>query len=208
MLKKFLPQTVDFFAFFKEHCVVLTKACQELLLMTEVGADLSMCAGRIKDLERAGDDVTRRCIKALQKTFITPFDRTEIKALVGGLDDILDAIDEAVSRIVLYDIRELRPQVRTFAEILVRASEKLGEALTLLENLKNEAAINQKCIAILKLENEGDETLRNALHQLFTEVADPILIIKWKEIFEYLEEATDVAEDVANDIHGIVIEAS
>jgi len=209
MFKRFLPETTDFFSFFEEHGTVLIQMCNELLCMCEPGADLAVFAGSIKTLERKADDVTRRCLKALQKTFITPFDRTQIKGLIGNLDDIADSIDEAASRILVFEIKELRPEVKTFAEILLKATSHLKEALNLLRNLKNEPAINQKCIAVIKLENEGDEILRQALTSLFKNGSDnPVLIIKWKEIFEHLEEGTDMAEDAANQINGIVIEAS
>ncbi|NMC63379.1 MAG: DUF47 domain-containing protein [SAR324 cluster bacterium] len=209
MFKRFLPETTDFFSFFEDHSTVLTQMCNELLAMCEPGADLAVVVGSIKTLERKADDITRRCLRALQKTFITPFDRTQIKGLIGNLDDIADSIDEAASRILVFEIKELRPEVKTFAEILLKATNYLKEALDLLRNLKNEPAINQKCIAVIKLENEGDEILRQALTSLFKNGSDnPVLIIKWKEIFEHLEEGTDMAEDAANQINGIVIEAS
>lgn len=208
MFRRLLPETTDFFSFFEEHIEVTTTICRELIAMTENGTDFGASAARVKDLERKADDVTRRCMKALQRTFITPFDRMAIKSLIGSLDDIPDAIDEAVSRLSLFDIHELRPEVRRFAEVLLKASEELAEALKLLRSLKNEVAINHQCVQVLRLENEGDVVLRQALISLFRETQDPILIIKWKEIFEYLEEATDCTEDVANQISGIVIEAS
>lgn len=207
MFRRFLPETTDFFTFFEEHIAVTRKICDELIAMSNNGFDFSDAAARVKELERTADDVTRRCMKALQRTFITPFDRMAIKGLISSLDDIPDAIDEAVSRISLFGIRELRPAVRQFAEVLSRMASELEEALKLLRNLKNEAAINRQCVNVLKLENEGDQVLRDALISLFDE-AEPVLIIKWKEILEYLEEATDCGEDVANQISGIVIEAS
>ncbi len=207
MFSRFLPKTTDFFAFFKEHIDVTRKICDELLAMSESDFDISDAAMRVKELERTADDVTRRCMKALQRTFITPFDRMAIKGLIGSLDDIPDAIDEAVSRISLFGIHELRPAVRKFAEILSMMAVELEKALHLLHNLKNEAAINRHCVNVLRLETEGDQVLRDALISLFDE-AEPVVILKWKEIFEYLEEATDCGEDVANQISGIVIEAS
>lgn len=208
MFRRFLPETVDFFALFEEQAAVALKTSEALLAMTEPGASLPDCASKIKDLERAADDAARRCVRALQRTFITPFDRTQIKSLISAIDDIVDSIDEAASRIVLFEIQEMRPDVRIFADILIKATTQLCEALNLLRNLKNEAAINQKCVAVLRLENEGDVALRAALMSLFKETKDPVLIIKWKEVFEHLEEATDGGQDVANIINGIVIEAS
>lgn len=208
MFRRFLPQTTDFFTFFEEHISIANQTCQELLALTEPGADLAQSVVKVKELERKADDVTRQCVRSLQKTFITPFDRTAIKTLITNLDDIVDAIDEAVSRIVLFEIIELRPQVKTFAVVLSKATEELAQALKLLRNLKNEAAINQKCMHVLRLEHEGDEALRQALISLFKEAENPVLIIKWKEIFDFLEQATDVCEDVANQIQSIVIEAS
>lgn len=176
--------------------------------MTEPGADISACVARIRELEHESDTVTHRCIKELQKTFITPFDRLHIHKLIRRLDDIADCIEEASSVISLHEITELRPEVRNQGEILLQAISTIEHGVTLLRDLKNEEEIKKVCITIHRLENEGDQALRAAIKRLFSENSGPLEVIKWKEIFEHLERATDRCEDVADIIQGVIIEAS
>jgi len=207
MFKKFLPKETGFFDSFEQISVLGTEACKELLALTAPGADITARATRIKEIEKEADKVTQRCIEALHATFITPIDRTDIHSLVKRLDDVIDSVDSATSRIMLYELAEIRPEAKALAEVLVRATNHITKALQNLRNLKNADAINENCIAIYQLENEGDTILRLALVRLFKET-DPILVIKWKEIYERLEKATDRCEAVANIIQGILIEAS
>jgi uncharacterized protein len=207
MFRKILPRETSFFDYFEQHSALMLEACQELLALTSGPDDLAVKAARIKDLERAADQVTHRCIEALHKTFITPIDRADIHNLIKRLDDVIDSIESATSRIVLYELAEMRPEAKALAEVLVRAASEIGEALKCLRNLKNAKAIQDHCVAIYHLENEGDAILRAALVRLFRE-ENAILVIKWKEIYERLEKATDRCEAVANIIQGVVIEAS
>jgi uncharacterized protein Yka (UPF0111/DUF47 family) len=125
------------------------------------------------------------------------------------MDDIIDAVDATTSRVALYELTEIRPEAKRLAEVLVKASQQIEVAVRSLRNLKNTRALYEKLISVHQLENEGDNILREALARLFKEEQnDAILIIKWKEIFERLERATDRCEEVANLIEKIVIEAS
>ncbi len=128
--------------------------------------------------------------------------------LIKRLDDIVDSVDAAMSRLALYELTEMRAEAVQLAEVLLKAVEEIAGALKGLRNLKNSEAISKRLIAVHRLENEGDAVLRNALMRLFQEDDRPALIIKWKEIFERLEKATDRCEEVANLIEKIVIEAS
>lgn len=189
---------------------MLIEAAQELVALSEPGADIPARALRIMELEHETDNVTHRCIGALQKTFITPFDRADIHNLIKALDDIVDAIDEATSRIMLYEIKQMPEEVKALSQVIFQAIRSLREALPMLRKLTpdNEKAIKRACIAVHRFENDGDAILREALVRLFKDGSAPLDVIKWKEIFEHLEAATDRCEDVADIIQGVVIEAS
>jgi predicted phosphate transport protein (TIGR00153 family) len=207
MLKRILPKEYSFFDFFDKHIQVTARVCQELLDLTSNGQDISGKVAHIHQLEHEADQITHECIEALHKTFITPIERTDILQLIKQLDDILDSIDAACSRIELYGIVEMRQEAREMAEVLVSSVQEIEAALKQIRNLKNIEEINRSCIAVHELENRGDSILRSALIRLFQE-DQPILIIKWKEIFERLEKAVDRCENVANIIEGVVISAS
>lgn len=208
MLKKLLPHTTDFFKFFEEHCALSIQGAKELVSLAEPGANIITIVARIKEIEHEADTLTHNCITELQKTFITPFDRSQILDLIRKLDDVMDSINDAASRIALYEIKEIRSEAKILAQIIAEATLRMSEALKLMRNLKNDQAIRDLCIKINRLENDGDETLRAGLRRLFAEQTHPYLVIQWKEILEHLEKATDRCEDAADIMQGVVLEAS
>lgn len=209
MFRQLLPKEVCFFDYFEQLATLTLRACEEFRALTDGSKEGMDQVTRIKEVEHEADEVTHRCIEALNKTFITPFDRTDIHLLIKRLDDIVDAVDASTSRLVLYELTEIRPEACRLAEVLVKASQEVQGALIHMRNMKNTRAIYEHLIAIHQLENEGDAILKEALARLFKEEEDrPVLVIKWKEIFERLERATDRCEGVANMIEKIVIEAS
>lgn len=208
MFGRLLPREVSFFDYFEQHIALVIEACKELLSLTDNGEEVAARCAHVKDMEHRADEVTHQCIDAIHRTFITPIDRAEILKLIKRLDDIIDSVDAAVMRIKLYEIRQMRPEAKEMAAVLVGATTEIAETLKLLRNLKNVSKINERCIKIYDFENQGDAILRNALVRLFKEETQPILVIKWKEIFEALEKASDRCEDVANIIQGVVVEAS
>jgi len=163
---------------------------------------------QIKDIEHDGDKITHQTMDRLNRTFVTPLDREDIHALISKLDDILDFVDAAANRMILYRIKEPKPEALRLADILFKSVEELKRAISLLRNLKQPQEILKLCIEINSLENEGDSVLRGGVAKLFDEAQDPLLIIKWREIFENLETAIDRCEDVANILEGIVIKYS
>lgn len=208
MFRRLLPKTTNFFDFFDRHIALTIEGCQELLALAKSGTDIERRAIRIKEIEHATDRITHECIEALHETFITPIERGDIHRLMKRLDDIIDAVDAAVMRLRLYGITEIRAEVSLTAELLVKATTEIAQALRLMRSPANIEAIKKTCVAIYGYENEADTVLRQALVQLFQQESDPITVIKWKEIFEILELASDRCEDVANIIQGITIEAS
>ena len=208
MFRRILPQTYCFFTYFETVIALAKQACAELLALAQDGADMQARINRIKEIEHEADRVTHECVELIHKTFITPMDRGDIHRLIKRLDDIIDHVDAAVLRIGLYEIKVIRPEVKETARLLVEATGEIEKALKLLRNTKNADAINQICVRIYGSRTRPTPSCGSALARLFKEENDAIEVIKWKEIYEILEAATDRCEDVANVIQGVLIEAS
>jgi uncharacterized protein len=204
MLRRLLPREYSFFDYFEDHAQIANRTCRELLELTSGKGDLAEHVQRIKDLEHDADKVTNQCIEALQKTFITPIERTDIHQLIKQLDDIIDIINASAYRFQLYELYEMRPEAREMAHILVLAAVEIEGALKALRNMKNVKVLKERCQAIYDLENQGDEVVRSALSRLIKE-DQPMIFIKWKEIFERLEKAINRCKHVADLIEEIVI---
>jgi predicted phosphate transport protein (TIGR00153 family) len=176
-------------------------------MVTEPG-DIVAQAKAISDIEQQCDRITHGVVEQLHKTFITPLDRNDIHRLISKMDDVMDYVEAAAERLALYDIHEMTKDVGELARVLLVSSERVAEAVSGFRDLKHPQRILDKCIEINRLENEADAILRGSLARLFREEKNPITIMKWKEIYELLETATDRCEDVANIIEGVVLENS
>lgn len=209
MFRRLLPREAGFFDFFEHHSRLSIAVCREIDAIALDPAEMMTRSNRIKELEHEADDITHKCIDALHRTFITPVDRGDIYQLIRRLDDIVDSIDATASRMTLYAMTKMRPELKQFTEVLVKATIELDQAVRGLRHMNRESqAIQKSCIAVSDAENEADRILRSALARLFREETDAVLIIQWKEIFERLEKAVDRCEDAANIVEGVVIEAS
>ncbi|HEY3235368.1 MAG TPA: DUF47 family protein [Polyangiaceae bacterium] len=206
MFGRLLPKETSFFDFFEQHATLIVDGTKEFTSLVQSGANIDAKAKRIKEIEHETDVITHRCVEALHKTFITPIDRDNIHRLITRMDDVMDFIEAAAERIALYELSEMTDEVKDLADVLERAALEILQACKMLRNLKDPEVIFQKCVDINRLENEGDAILRRAVARLFKEEKDAITIIKWKEIYENLESATDRCEDVANIIEGVVLE--
>ncbi|HTJ44280.1 MAG TPA: DUF47 family protein [Kofleriaceae bacterium] len=207
MFGRLLPREESFFDFFEQHADVLVRGTAAFAKLCEPGADIPAVTKQVRELEHEADSITHKCVEALHKTFITPIDRDVIHQLITRLDDVMDFIEAAAERVTLYEITHIISDARDLADVLVRAAKDVQIALKGLRNLKDTRTILSKCIDINRLENEADEILRRSVARLFKEKKDdPIFVIKWKEILENLETATDRCEDVANTIEGVVLE--
>ena len=208
MLRKLMPRENDFFDYFERHAATTLTGCRELLDLAIAGSEFEARAKRIKDLEHEADSITHDCVEALHKTFITPLDRDDIHMLISRMDDIMDFVETVSDLCVLYNIDRMTPDARELAEVLVESTEQLEAAVKGLRDMRNARAITERCIDVNRLENRGDEILRKAVARLFDDEKDPVTIIKWKEIYENLESASDRCEDVANIIEGVILEHS
>lgn len=206
MLGRLLPRETSFFDFFDAHAALTVQGAKELLTLISEGGTIGPRAKRIQEIEHEADILTHRCVEALHKTFVTPIDRNDTHRLITRLDDVLDYIEAAADRLALYELNQSSPELISLAETLVRATEAMEKAVRGLRDLKRADILRQACVDVNRLENEADTLLRNALAKLFRTESDPILIIKWKEVYEILEIATDRCEDVANVIEGVALE--
>ena len=205
---RFLPNDESFFDQFEKHGRRTVDGCRALLELVTTPGDMVSRAKAISEIESDCDKITHAVVAQLHKTFITPLDRNDIHRLITKMDDVMDYVEAGAERLALYELTSLTPEVGGMAQTLLKSAERVLEAVTGLRNLKNPSAILEKCVEINRLENETDGQLRTALARLFREEKDPITIIKWKEIYELFETATDRCEDVANIIEGVVLENS
>ena len=159
-------------------------------------------ADEIKEVEHKCDFLTHEIIQRLHRTFVTPLDREDIHTLARSLDDVMDAIDASAAVVRLYQIVHVRPDARELARLVKASADQMVLALKALERRQGVA---EPAVEINRLENEADRSHQSALRRLFEEEKDPIAIIKWKEILDFLEDATDRCEDVANVLEGVVV---
>jgi predicted phosphate transport protein (TIGR00153 family) len=157
---------------------------------------------RIKDAEHGADELTHRITTKLNKSFITPFDREDIYMLSVALDDVIDYIDAGARAIRMYNIVEINDHARAFARVIQSLTVELHSAISMLQAPKD---MNKHIVEIHRLENEADEIYFRSIGELFSNSTDPVKLIKWKELYEILEAATDRCESVANIIESIIL---
>jgi len=206
MLSKLMPKSDDFFDDFEKQAAVTVEGTRLLKELLDDFTDVARKVQAIKDVEHAGDDVTHRAFERLHTQFITPFDRSAIHKLLSTIDDVLDLADAAAERLGLYEVGAVVPEARELAGVLLAQARKMEETVRALRNLKDSERILMACREINSLENQADTLLRTALAKLFKSGADALMVMKWKEILDLIETATDRAEDVANVIEGVVLE--
>ncbi len=206
MFGRFLPRETSFFDFFEQHAGLTVEGTKEFLSMVTTGANIATKCRRISDIEHETDTITHRCVEALHKTFITPIDRDSIHRLITKMDDIMDYVEAAAERVELDELTTMTSDCRDLADVLHRAALQVEQATRGLRTLKEPQSTLKLCIDINRLENECDAILRRSVARLFKEEKDPILVIKWKEVYENLENASDRCEDVANIIEGVILE--
>lgn len=198
-----LPREDEYFSFFTQMTEKIQEASQILVEMMESEADdLSTFSRRIKDAEHACDEVMHSITTKLNKSFITPFDREDIYALAISLDDVCDFIDAGARAMMMYDIHKTSEYSRRLARVIVAEAAEIHAAVAILHKPNG---MNQHFVEIHRLENEADDIYFKAMADLFKNSSNPINVIKWKELYDTLENATDKCETVANIIESIVL---
>jgi uncharacterized protein len=194
-----------FFDLFEEAAANVVHAADLLDEMLAHYPDRADLARDIVVCEQEGDRITHDVHHRLNSTFVTPIDRDEVLALVSALDDIVDLIDEVADYFGLYKIEAPMEQSQRLAHVLLQAARQIAEAMP---RLRTFAPLSHYTVEINRLENDGDRISRDAIASLFESGIDPLVVIRWKDIFERLEEAIDACEHVANTLEGIVVQHS
>ena len=202
----FVPKDIGFYDLFEQETANIVIAAEKLVDLFDKYEDVEAKAKELKELEHEGDVITHKIIAKLHRTFVTPIDREDITQLVNSMDDIMDFIEAAGRTAFLYGITEPTERSRELARIVLKMARKLNEVVPRLRRRDQYTWILKQCVEINTLENEADDVQHTALAELF-EVCqlNTCDVIKWREIYDHLESATDRGEDVANVLEGIVL---
>ena len=202
MAFRLIPREEKFYTDFQALADELKRGSRLLEQMVAPDKPVWDKADEIKEVEHKCDFLTHEIIQRLNRTFVTPLDREDIHALARSLDDVMDAIDASASLVRLYRLETVRFGARELARIITSCTDQVRLALEALEQNKGVAT---HAIEINRLENEADRAHQQAVSRLFDDEKDPIVVMKWKETLDFLEDATDRCEDVANVLEGVVV---
>lgn len=201
-----LPTNYKFFGQFDKAADIVVRAADMFCESLVHDGDAAACAETLKQLEHDADEITHDTMNMLHKSFITPLERGDIRRLTFALDNIIDLTNDAARWLCLYEFKAMLPEARLLARVLADASRAIQKAVGDLPKLRVKNDIRSHCIEVNRLENEGDHVTHIAVANLFKSGLDPLAIIKWKEVLEYIETAIDRCEDCANVLEGIVQE--
>ena len=211
LLHMLLPKDDKFYDLFEkdsENLLNAARVFRDLMSNSMSKEERAQKIKRIEELEHHGDEVTHKIFSELGSTFITPFDREDIHALASKLDDILDFIQGAATRLVLYRVEVISPEQERLAAMILDSVYELHKAIPLLRDLSDLSKIRESLVRINSIENEADDLFERAIAGLFETCKDPILLIKTKEVLVSLETATDQCEDAANVIESIMVKTA
>jgi predicted phosphate transport protein (TIGR00153 family) len=201
----FMPKEQKFFDLFEESAQNIIKAAKLLKEMIDTWEFIDSRAAEMTELEHAGDSITHQIISLLHRTFVTPFDREDIALLAHAMDDVLDFIHSAADAMFIYKIAKPTERAKELADVIVLAAIEVGKAVSSLRRKSEFKQMQERCVEINRLENAADRIYRAAIGELFDSKADMAEIIKWREIYEHMETATDRCEDVADVVEGVAL---
>jgi hypothetical protein len=208
-LSALMPREARFFTLFNQHADLIAaggRAAADLVRGYDDTARRAALIQQIGDIERRADKITYETVSLLHSTFITPFDRNDIHRLISGMDDILDLIQDAAESMQLFDIQVLPPEAPRMAELLEACCTRVQSAVALLSSMDNAPKALALAQEIDTHESEADAVMRAGISKLFREEQDVRQLIKHKNVYEYLENAIDKCQDVANIIEAVVVE--
>lgn len=200
-----MPRETKFYGLFEKSAGNLVIAAGKLVELFDNYENVEAKVRRIKELEHEGDSITHEIMQSLHRTFVTPIDREDIALVANSLDDVMDFIEAAARTAFLYHIVKATGRAQELASIILKVTYKLNEVMPLLRRRDQFNQILEQCVEINRLENEADDVHHAALAELFDDTRDVREIIKWREIYEHLESATDRGEDVANVLEAVVL---
>ena len=200
-----IPRDEKFYDLFREQAENIHKAAKMLVALFADFQDVEKKVSEIKFAEHKGDQITHSVMMKLNRTFITPFDREDIHALSSALDDVLDLVDAAASRMIIYKVKQVTPGAQQLSKVILHGAEIIVKAVAQLNHPQN---MLEYCEQLTLLEEEADRIKGECIARLFENTEDPIEVIKWKEIYEVLESSTDKCEDVADVLESVVLKAA
>ena len=201
----FIPREERFFELFEEGAHNAVKAAQRLKELVNTWENVEVTVSEITKLEHKGDRITHQIMERLHRTFVTPFDREDIALLAHSLDDVTDFIHAASDAMLIYKIDRPSQRAKELADIIVQAAAEVERALPQLRRRAQLKQVLERCVEINRLENMADRVFRSAVGELFDDSTDIAHVIKWREIYEHMESATDRCEDVANVLEGVAL---
>ena len=207
--QRLMPRQNVFFPAFERHAAVMVKAAVALREMVAGGGQLKSRFQQIMDLEHEADGIAREVLLGLRTTFITPFDRSDIKSLITSMDDSVDQCKATAKAIMLFEMTTFEPDMRKMADAVVECSERASRGVSMLVDVgKNATALNEICLQITRIEGDADDAYDRGLELLYQKVigGDALEFIRGSEIYKHLEDAVDRLDDVADEIQGLVIE--
>jgi predicted phosphate transport protein (TIGR00153 family) len=202
---RLIPREEKFFDLFEELMNKIEEGGRLFQMFVEDYENPAAKSAKIKEIEHEADLITHSTYEKMHKTFLTPIDREDVYTLVNKMDSVLDLIEASSQRMYLYKIKKPTEEIRAMAKILNASISALKKIVHGLRDMKNIDMMQETFVKIHTLENEGDTILRVAVARLFEEEKDVFELIKWKEIYERIEEAIDICEDVSNIVEGIVL---
>lgn len=206
MLKKGVKKKEDvFYALFVGFMDKIIVVGETFLDLVNDYTDVEQKVARLKSLETECDMETHKILKNLHGSFITPFDREDMYEITRDMDEIADILEEIGNRMLLFDVKAMRPEANTLASIMLQTIRELQVVFKHLHEINKNSIVKEQIIEVNRLENEGDLVFRKAMAALFREEKDPIEVIKWKQLYEMLEDGIDSVENVANIIEGVVM---
>jgi predicted phosphate transport protein (TIGR00153 family) len=200
-----MPREQKFFDLFEQSSQNIIKASKALKEMLDTWQFIDSRVAEITELEHDGDSITHQIIFLLHRTFVTPFDREDIAMLAHTMDDVLDFIHSAADAMFIYKVSKPTDRARELADVIVMAAEEMEKAIASLRRKSEFKQMLERCVEINRLENAADRIYRAAIGELFDNAKDMAEIIKWREIYEHMETATDRCEDVADVIEGVAL---
>jgi len=205
MFFRFLPQNTNFFELFEKQVNFAVDAADCFKEICSKGNIDDAALNKIAAIEHQGDDVAHTIIEQLNKTFITPFDREDIHRLAKELDDVIDMLNTIVSRLKIYKITGVNKHLVEFASVIRESVGAVACTIKYMRDKKHSKELSQACVEINRLENVGDAMRDKVLAELFEKEKDPIVVIKWKEIYQDSETVLDICEDVAHVVDSILV---
>jgi predicted phosphate transport protein (TIGR00153 family) len=207
--QRLMPHTQLFFPLFERHATTVTAAAEALRRMLEGGEQVSQHCRDVLRHEEEADAITREVLIGIRSTFITPFDRGDIKDLITSMDDAIDEMQKTAKAIILFELATFEPDMRAMADAIVQCAHLVARATPLLVNIGHHAGqLNEICLQVTQIEGRGDEIHDRGLKILYerSKAGDPMDFVRGKEIYDHLEQVIDSLDDVCDQIQAVVIE--